>query len=126
MDNTSAFTLLAFALTMCAASKGAAPPIACNLKAMDSAARPRYHDLMNRLRQAVRESHELENGYALDLDSEAISLVERAESMNLERLCSPFLVLELGASGVRDHWILRVTSTSEAKGLIRAEFFAKQ
>ena len=109
-------------MTMCGAEDRPTPPIACNLGAIAAADRPRYRDLMARLRSAIRESHELQNGYALDLDVAGISLIEVAEWMNMERLCCPFLALELGASGTRGYWTLRVTGPIEAKDLIREEF----
>jgi hypothetical protein len=56
---------------MCAAAdeKAAAPVFACNLKAISAAERPRYNDLVKRIRMAIRDRSEIANGYAFKLDS---------------------------------------------------------
>jgi hypothetical protein len=45
-------------------SVGDRAPIACNVKAISEAARPRYSDLVKRLRLAVKDRSELSDGYA--------------------------------------------------------------
>jgi hypothetical protein len=50
---------------MCAASteKAVAPVFACNLKAISAAERPRYNDLVKRIRAAIRgRRSEISNG----------------------------------------------------------------
>jgi hypothetical protein len=61
--------------------------------------RPRYNDLVKRLRSATRDRRELPDGYAFKLDSKAVSVPEVAEWISMERLCCPFLTLQLSASG---------------------------
>lgn len=64
-------TVLWFSLVcvgVCAAAE-ADPPLACNLKAISAAERPRYGDLMKRLRAAVLSQNELSDGYAYALDT---------------------------------------------------------
>ena len=101
---------------------GAPVTIACNLKAIGSKERPRYNDLMKRLRAAVRNRKELPNGYAHQLEQKAITLPEVAEWMSMERLCCPFLTLELSAAGQQTDWRLTLTGPEGVKALLQAEF----
>jgi hypothetical protein len=95
--------------------------IACNLKAMGSRDRRRYNDLMKRIRAAVRNRKTLPDGYAYQLDQKAITLPEVAEWMTLERLCCPFLKLELSATGQQMDWGLTLTGPDGVKPLLQAE-----
>lgn len=104
----------------------AAPAIACNLKAIRAAERPHYNDLMKRLRAAVRERNNRENGYAYKLDSTLITLPEVAKWMNMERLCCPFLRLQLSAEGKKEGWVLTLTGPEGVKPLLEAEFPARR
>jgi len=101
---------------------GAAVTIACNLKAIGSKERPRYNDLMKRLQAAVRNRKILPDGYAYQLDQKAITLPEVAEWMSLERLCCPFLKLQLSATGQQTGWLLTLTGPEGVKPLLQAEF----
>jgi hypothetical protein len=96
--------------------------LACNLKAIRAAERPRYNDLMKRIRGAIRDRNELSDGYAFELDAKAIGLPEVAEWISMERSCCPFLTLQLSASGVHPQWQLRLTGPAGVKGLLEAEF----
>jgi hypothetical protein len=101
---------------------GASITIACNLKTIGSKERPRYNDLMKRLRAAMRSRKELRDGYAYELGQKAITLAEAAEWMSLERLCCPFLKLELSAAGQQTNWLLTLTGPVGVKALLQAEF----
>ena len=108
---------------MCAAAqKDAAPVFACNLKAIGAAERPRYSDLVKRIRAAMRERSEISNGYAFKLDSQTVTLPEAAEWISMERKCCPFLTLQLSASGNHPDWLLTVTGPEGVKPLLDAEF----
>ncbi len=107
------------------AQEGAAQVIACNLKAIGAAERPRYNDLMKRLRATVRDRIELPAGYVFKLDGKAITLPEVAEWINMERLCGPFLMLQLSASGNQAAWFLTLTGPAGVKALLQAEFPAQ-
>ena len=108
---------------MCtAAQKDSTPVFACNLKAITAADRPRYHELVKRIRLALRDRSEVANGYTFKLDSKAVTLPETAEWISMERLCCPFLTLHLSVSGNQPHWILTLTGPEGAKPLIEAEF----
>jgi hypothetical protein len=99
--------------------------LACNLRAISAAERPHYHELMNRLRSAVRDRNELADGYAFKLNSKAISLPDVAEWIAMERLCCPFLTLQLSASGDQADWLLNLTGPEGVKLLLQAEFPAR-
>ncbi|MGH9631431.1 MAG: hypothetical protein ACRD7E_24265 [Bryobacteraceae bacterium] len=64
---------------------------------------------MKRLRLAVRNRSEIANGYTFKLDSKAVTLPEAAEWISMERLCCPFLTLQLSVSANQPHWILTLT-----------------
>jgi hypothetical protein len=95
---------------------------ACNLKAISATERPRYNDLMKRLRSATRDRSELPDGYTFKLDSKAITLPEVAEWISMERLCCPFLTLQISASGDQTDWLLKLTGPKGVKPLLQAEF----
>jgi catechol 2,3-dioxygenase-like lactoylglutathione lyase family enzyme len=96
--------------------------IACNLNAIKASERPRYELLIARLRAAVRERTNQHDGYAYRLDGGAISLQEVAEWITMERLCCPFLTLQLSATGNQEDWILTLTGPAGVKSLLEAEF----
>jgi hypothetical protein len=72
---------------------------------------------------------ELPTGYAFKLDGKAISLAEVAEWISMERLCCPFLTLQLSASGKSGHLVIDVdrsrgcegTSASRISGALNLE-----
>ena len=96
--------------------------IACNLTAIGLRQRPRYNDLMKRLRSAVRNQSELPNGYAYQLDQEAITWTEVAEWISREWLCCPFLKFKLSVTGQQTDWLLTLTGPEGVKALLQAEF----
>ncbi len=115
-------SLLCVRMCDAAGEKAAAPLLACNPKAIGAGERPRYRDLVKRLRAAVRGRVEISNGYAFKLDSKAMTLPEAAEWIGMERLCCPFLTLQLSASGNEAGWLLTLTGPAGVKQLIAAEF----
>jgi hypothetical protein len=122
---TTATTLLLSLLCvgMCAAAdKDAEPRFVCNLKAISAAERPRYNDLIKRIRAALRERRELATGYTFRLDSNAVTLTDAAEWIAMERLCCPFLTLQLSTAGSQADWVLTLTGPEGVKPLITAEF----
>jgi hypothetical protein len=96
--------------------------IACNLNAIKGGERQRYTDLMTRLRAAIRQREDHADGCAYKLDSGRVSLVEVAEWMAMERLCCPFLTLQLSVSGDREDWLLTLTGPPGAKVILDATF----
>lgn len=105
-----------------AAQKDASTVFACNLKAISATERPRYIELVKRVREAMRDRTEISNGYAFQLDSKTITLPEAAEWISMERLCCPFLTLQLSAAGNQTHWVLTLTGPEGVKPLLDVEF----
>ena len=64
-------------------------PIACSLT--DSQLQERRRDVLQKVRSAVVEVREIENGYAYCFPSEGKHLTELAKLVDLERQCCPFL-----------------------------------
>jgi len=96
--------------------------LACNLGVIGAVDRRRCSELVTKIRAAVRERTELPDGYSFGLDCEAIRLVEMAEWMNLERLCCPFLTLQISAAGHQARWFLTITGPVAAKSILDAAF----
>ena len=96
-------------------------PLACNLKAISAAERPRYNDLVKRLRVAVQDRNELTDGYAYKLHTKKITLPEVAEWITMERLCCPFLTFQLDVKGSGDSQ-LTLRGPAGAKAILREEF----
>jgi hypothetical protein len=69
--------------------------LACNLTAIPAAKRPRYTELVARLRSAITNRTELPDGYTYQLD---MPLTDLAEWIATERLCCPFLNSHLNVS----------------------------
>jgi hypothetical protein len=100
----------------------ASPVLACNLQAISALQRPRYHDLVSRLRAALRDSGELPDGYTYSLDSAKITEPEVSEWIAIERLCCPFLLFEFEVTGEVSRLTMR--GPEGAKTILRAEFSA--
>ena len=100
-------------------------PLACNLKAISAAERPRYNDLIKRLRIAVQDPTELPDGYTYKLDTKKITLPEVAEWIAMERLCCPFLTFQLDVKGNGDSE-LTMRGPEGAKAILREEFPKKR
>ena len=125
---TIATALSAFLLCVgvsAAAQESSAPPVACNLKAISADKRPRYNDLMKRLRASVRGRSALNEGYVYTLEGKAIALPEVAEWMSMERRCCPFLTLQVSVAGTQPDWLLTLTGPAGTKALLEMEFPAR-
>jgi hypothetical protein len=92
---------------------------ACNLNGIAVADRGRYRQLVTRVRAALTKRVEISNGYVFDVWPGALNASELAEWMRLERLCCPFLTIEL--SGFEK---LTLSGAPGIKELIQAEFGA--
>ena len=77
----------------------ASPVLACNIQAISAAERPRYNDLVSRLRAAIRTLTNCRTVTRYSLDSAEITLPELSEWLALERLCCPFLIFTLEGAG---------------------------
>lgn len=116
-------TLFFLCAALVATAQNSAPPVfACNLNAIKASERPHYNDLTKKLQRAGRDRTELPDGYAFTLDGKAISLPEVAEWISLERLCCPFLTLQISASGNQNNWVLKLTGPEGVKVFLKSEF----
>jgi hypothetical protein len=123
MTIAQALSAVVLCVSVCAAAQDRNPTVlACNLKAISVADRPRYNNLMKQLRNAIQYRSELSNGYAFKLDGKAISLPDVAEWISMERLCCPFLTLQLSASGNQADWVLNLMGPEGVKQILDAEF----
>jgi hypothetical protein len=96
-------------------------PLACNLGAIGVADRPRYSDLVARLRAALASQSELPDGYTYTLDTARITLPEVAEWIGMERLCCPFLTFQIDvlAGGATQ---LTLRGPQGVKAILQVEF----
>lgn len=69
---------------------GGESPLACNLDAFTAAERPRYSELRRMIADAVIGKHELDDGVALKVATDRITLAQLAEWISFERKCCPF------------------------------------
>jgi len=96
------------------------------MHAMSAKERARYNVLRQQLEAAVQQTTQLPDGYAFQLQSERISLVELAEWVSYERKCCPFFDLVIEAPHENASLSLKVTGSAGVKDFIRAEFSALQ
>lgn len=115
--------LLALTFCACAAVAGPADPprLACNLKAIKSADRPRYNDLRRTLGAATRARRELKDGLEFRLDGGVIALRDLAEWVAFERLCCPFLTFEIEAAAGTPDWRLALRGPEGVKQFLNEE-----
>lgn len=107
---------------ICAADNGSEPLFSCNLRAISTLQRPRYNELLKRIRTAIRDRNEIAHGYTFRLDSQVVTLPEAAEWIVMERRCCPFLTIQLSASGNQADWVLTLIGPPGAKPIIAVEF----
>jgi hypothetical protein len=94
--------------------------LACNIHAISAAQRPRYDDLVSRLRAAMRDRRELPDGYSYTLDPAKITPKEVSEWIVMERLCCPFLIFQLEETGEVSRLTMR--GPQGVKALLEEEF----
>ncbi len=104
------------------AAESTAPVLACNLKAISSAERPRYNDLFRRIREAARHRTEIANGYAFQLDGKVVQLQEIGEWISMERRCCPFLTFELSAYGYKTDYVLKLSGPEGVRAVLQGDF----
>jgi hypothetical protein len=122
---TAVFAYALFGCVFASAQDSSTPALACNLKAIAAAERPRYDELMKHLRASVSKRVENADGYAFNLNGRAISLRDVAEWISMERLCCPFLTFQLYVSGNEADWTLTLTGPHGAKAILQEEFPAR-
>jgi hypothetical protein len=95
-------------------------PIACSLT--NSELQERRRDVLRKVRSAVTELRELEDGYAYCFPSDEKWLTELTTLVNLERQCCPFLRFRLTVeSGNGPIW-LEMTGPEGTKDFLATTF----
>jgi hypothetical protein len=123
MTLTTALCLAALCAPLLAANqKESRPVIACNPRAIRALDRPRHAELAKRVRASAKVRREIKNGYAFTLDGSNVTLPHVAEWISMERLCCPFLMLQISASGEQSDWVLTITGPEGVKPLSRPSF----
>jgi hypothetical protein len=95
--------------------------LACDLSAISSDERLRYHKLRALLCAALISWREWGGGYALRLNDERISREEVSEWIKMERVCCPWLLIET-EQAPRGALEVRIIGPAEVKQVLRAEF----
>lgn len=95
-------------------------PVACNPQALLAEDWTEHRATSQRLFGELREAtEELEDGYAFRFPAAALPLA--AAFVERERRCCPFFVFHLTVPPAEAAITLRITSSPEAKAVIRAE-----
>ena len=95
-------------------------PIACNLTSAELQARRRT--VLDKVRRAVLEVRELENGYAYAFPAEGNWLREMAGVIDLERQCCPFLRFQLTVEASGGLLWLEMTGPEGTKAFLLSTF----
>jgi len=94
--------------------------VVCQLDALGEAERLRQRALRGAMREAVAETEELADGYALRLTADPALFLQVAEWVTLERRCCPFLSFALDWPAGGAAW-LRLTGGPDVKTFLAAE-----
>jgi len=93
-------------------------PIACTLTS--AALQERRRTVLQKVRSAVVETVELENGYAYSIPGEWFE--EVAKLIDLERQCCPFLTFTMTVAGNNGPIRLELTGPEGTKEFLQATF----
>ena len=99
-----------------------AQPLACNLKAFTPQERAVWRERLDHVMAAVTGTRELEDGYALEIDTRKQGYAGVAQWVELERKCCPFFVFELGMRGENGAVWLNLRGGKGVKEFIAADF----
>lgn len=95
--------------------------LACDLRAIPLQDRTRYSHLQQRLTDSVDSAKELQVGYVFEFRSGSISANELSNWMDLERMCCPWLSLEMRQIK-RNRIAIHMRYPEYAKNVVRAAF----
>ena len=104
------------------AENSKAIPFACNLKALTTLERAQGKKLNDQLMPAVVSVRELNDGYALQVDTKRVSVVEVAQWVALERKCCRFLDFQLDLHGEDGGLWLSLKGREGVKQFIEMDF----
>jgi hypothetical protein len=114
--------LAGLALVCGCAAQSTAPPLACNLKAFDTAERADWRKRIDQVMLSVSAVRELSDGYSLQIDPRRASFLDVAHWIDLERKCCPFFVFELGLDGGDGTVRLNLRGREGVKQFIASDF----
>ena len=97
-------------------------PFACNLKAFTPQQRGQWRKLIDQLMPAVVSAREQNDGYALQVDTRKMSVVEVAQWVDLERRCCPFFDFQLDIHGEDGGLWLSLKGREGVKQFIEMDF----
>jgi hypothetical protein len=97
-------------------------PFACNLKAFTPQQRAQWRKLLDQLTPAVLSARERNDGYALQVDTQKMSLVEAAQWVDLERKCCPFFDFQFDFHGEDGGLWLSLKGREGVKQFIEMDF----
>lgn len=95
-------------------------PIACSLT--DAQLQESRRDVLRKVRNAVIETRELEDGYSYQLPASEEWLAELAHLVNLERQCCPFLRLSITVEPDNGPCWLELTGPPGTKHVLATTF----
>ena len=95
-------------------------PIACTLTTAELQERRRTN--LERVKQAIVESRELDDGYALSFPSSTESLNELTTLVDLERQCCPFLKFQITVEANSGPVWLEITGPDGTKDFLKNTF----
>ncbi|HLG98809.1 MAG TPA: hypothetical protein VKX49_21030 [Bryobacteraceae bacterium] len=98
-------------------------PFACNLKVFQPEERKQHAKLTHEVMAAIANHRELPSGYAFQIDSNRVSLLELAEWVQQEKRCCPFFDFQIALEGAGEGGLtLTLTGKDGVKQFITAEF----
>lgn len=97
-------------------------PVACSLT--DSELQERRRGILQKVRNAVVEVRELENGYAYSFPANADWLFEMAKLIDLERQCCRFMQFCVTVEPANGPIWLQMTGPTGTKEFIKATFYS--
>lgn len=95
-------------------------PISCTLTSVELQERRRTN--LERVKQAIVEYRELEDGYALSFPSSSESLKELSALVDLERQCCPFLKFQITVEANAGPVWLEITGPDGTKDFLKNTF----
>jgi hypothetical protein len=91
----------------------------CNLHGLDPAERKESSALRSRLLGAIRETHELEDGFALQVDEARMGVPALFRWVELERRCCPFFHFAIELQPNKGPTWLRLTGQPGVKAFVQ-------